>query len=256
MMKLLKKGMNIVLLVIILGQTTCIGFSGDRSNTMMMKSMIEEEQTGKITIERICEEWKTDNMDESHVAKEYSINADVERSEYKIHLVGVPNIGIKVTDGNSMERSEFIQGENFKVLIPIEAIGKQKEDIVFKIYAITKLKTGENKWEEKECVLDEIYMIDDAQKEQKDGGDKTEDKEEFTDNSKENKEEKQEGEETIEKEKIEKIEMKKEEDVKEENQIDKGKKGWIKNKTEKEKYQKENKLVEQRHEKLLPRTGF
>lgn len=175
-MRLLKRTINIVLLVILLLKTTCIGFSGGEATSKITKSIERENQEGKVAIERICEEWKTDNIDEKYVSKEYFINANLENTDYKIRLINAPNIGIKVTDGNSVELSEFVRGENFKVLIPIEAIDKQTQDITFKICAITSLKTQEEQWVQKEGLLEEIYIIDDKQKVTKDEDEKIEEK--------------------------------------------------------------------------------
>lgn len=78
-----------------------------------------------IDINKNDEEWKQDEKDKNYVSKTYSVTAGAKISNYKV-IVSKENSedigGIKLTDENNNEKSEFMPEEKFKILIPIKEL--------------------------------------------------------------------------------------------------------------------------------------
>ena len=82
----------------------------------------ETQISNTITINRIDSEWKQDSIDKSYAYKVYSVQAGSSIMNYTVDVTkeGSESIGgIKITDENNQEKSEFSPNENFKILIPI-----------------------------------------------------------------------------------------------------------------------------------------
>lgn len=84
------------------------------SNTTKLNSTIniKEEETM----------WRVDKLDTNYVSKEFTTTASAGIKNYNINLSGDLIEGIKVTDTNNTEKSEFAGNEKFKILIPIKNI--------------------------------------------------------------------------------------------------------------------------------------
>lgn len=105
-----------------------IGSAGQRTLNAM-KNIINNAQNSNetqisntITINRIDSEWKQDSIDKSYAYKVYSVQAGSSIMNYTVDVTkeGSESIGgIKITDENNQEKSEFSPNENFKILIPI-----------------------------------------------------------------------------------------------------------------------------------------
>ena len=105
-----------------------IGTAGQRTLNAM-KNIINNAQNSNetqisntITINRIDSEWKQDSIDKSYAYKVYSVQAGSSIMNYTVDVTkeGSESIGgIKITDENNQEKSEFSPNENFKILIPI-----------------------------------------------------------------------------------------------------------------------------------------
>ena len=106
-----------------------IGEEGIRT-LQAMKNIIANSQNSSetklsstITINKNISEWKQDEIDKNYVSKTYSVFAKSNISNYKITISkeGSDNLGgIKLTDENNNEKSEFKPSEKFKILVPIK----------------------------------------------------------------------------------------------------------------------------------------
>ena len=61
--------------------------------------------------------WKIDEIDKNYVSKEFSVTASAGVKDYKVNLTGELIEGMKITDMNNKEKSEFVDDEKFKILI-------------------------------------------------------------------------------------------------------------------------------------------
>lgn len=66
--------------------------------------------------------WELDKIDKRYVSKEFTITASAGIEDYETILTGNIIEGTKITDINNNEKSKFIEGESFKVLIPVQNI--------------------------------------------------------------------------------------------------------------------------------------
>ena len=94
-----------------------------------------------ITINKNISKWEQDTKEPEYLSKLYSISAGAQIENYKIKLTNKTgeNIGgIKLTDENNNEKTEFKPNEKFKILVPLKNI---KQDGEIKIEVQTKIKT-------------------------------------------------------------------------------------------------------------------
>ena len=82
--------------------------------------------------------WKIDEKDNRYVSKTFKLNSTSSNGRFDIHCDRVTFKGMRITDLNNVDKTEFPIGENFKILIPIETM---KEDGSFEIVARTILNT-------------------------------------------------------------------------------------------------------------------
>ena len=124
-----------------------IGEAGQRTLNAFRKIISDAENSSEtkisstIAINRESDEWKQDELDENYISKTYSVTAGAEISIYKINVVkedGSNLEGIKLTDENNQEKTEFIPSEKFKVLIPIKSL---IEDGKIKLTVEAEIKT-------------------------------------------------------------------------------------------------------------------
>lgn len=83
----------------------------------------ETKLSSTIEINKLDSEWKQDVIDKEYVSKTYSVTANANIKNYKIAITkeNAQDIGgIKVTDMQNNEKSEFLTNETFKVLVPIK----------------------------------------------------------------------------------------------------------------------------------------
>ena len=84
--------------------------------------------------------FEVDNKDKQYISKTYSIEAGTTITNYNVQLLRenkeLPE-GIKVTDENNSEKSEFLPNEKFKILIPIKNMTNENS---FNIEVQTKIK--------------------------------------------------------------------------------------------------------------------
>lgn len=106
-----------------------IGGAGERTLNAFRKIINDAENSTEtkisstITINRDSAEWEQDELDKNYVSKTYSITAGADISNYKITVERENNkdlLGIKLTDENNQEKTEFAPNEKFKILIPIK----------------------------------------------------------------------------------------------------------------------------------------
>lgn len=110
-----------------------IGIAGERTLNAM-KKIINDAQNSQETkisstlfVNKLNGEWKIDDIDNNFVSKIYNVTAGANIGNYKISLENeaAENLGgIKVTDLQNNEKSEFISNEKFKILIPIKELTK------------------------------------------------------------------------------------------------------------------------------------
>ena len=113
------------------GQRTLNAFRQIISNA---ENSNETKISNTITINKNDSEWKQDNIDEKYVSKIYSVTAGAKISNYKITLSredGAGLGGIKLTDENNQEKTEFMPDEKFKILIPIKNLTEDGKINIF-----------------------------------------------------------------------------------------------------------------------------
>lgn len=82
----------------------------------------ETKLSSTLTINKNISDWKQDNIDKNYVSKIYSVSAKSNVSSYKITLTKENSDlgGIKLTDENNNEKTEFASNQKFKILVPIK----------------------------------------------------------------------------------------------------------------------------------------
>ena len=111
-----------------------IGEAGQRTLNALKKIVNDANNStatqisSTITINKNDKEWTQDNLDKNYVSKTYSVTAGASISNYTI-TVSKENAedigGIKLTDENNKEKSEFMPNEKFKILIPIKNLTEE-----------------------------------------------------------------------------------------------------------------------------------
>lgn len=124
-----------------------IGEAGQRTLNAM-KRIIENANhsnetkiSSTITIQKIENEWKQDNKEKEYVSKSYQVTAGASIENYKITISKENNQdlgGIKLTDEENNEKTEFEPNEKFKILIPIKNLTQNGN---FNIKVEAKVKT-------------------------------------------------------------------------------------------------------------------
>lgn len=106
-----------------------IGEAGQRTLNAMYSiinnanNSSETKLSSTIGINKLDNEWKQDEINKEYVSKTYSVTANANIKSYKIAITkeNAQDIGgIKVTDMQNNEKSEFSANETFKVLVPIK----------------------------------------------------------------------------------------------------------------------------------------
>lgn len=124
-----------------------IGEAGNRTLNAMRKILQDANNSKEnmisstITINKNISKWEQDTKEPEYLSKLYSISAGAQIENYKIKLTnktGENPGGIKITDENSNEKTEFKPNEKFKILVPLKNI---KQDGEIKIEVQTKIKT-------------------------------------------------------------------------------------------------------------------
>lgn len=124
-----------------------IGEAGSRTLNAMAQiiqnaeNSTETKISSTITIDKVSEEWKQDEINKNYAYKTYQVTAGAEIENYKITIQkeNAEDIGgIKITDEQNQERNEFAPNEKFKVLIPIK---NMTENGTIKLSVESKIKT-------------------------------------------------------------------------------------------------------------------
>lgn len=125
-----------------------IGEAGARTLQAMKNIIANAQNSGEtklsstITINKNVSDWKQDEKDKNYVSKIYTVTAKSNIKNYKITLSkkGSDNLGgIKLTDENNNEKSEFTPKEKFKILVPIKNM-TEKGEITIKAEAQVETK--------------------------------------------------------------------------------------------------------------------
>ena len=101
----------------------------------------ETKLSSTIEINKLDSEWKQDEIDTKYVSKTYSVTANASIKNYKIAITkeNQQDIdGIKITDMQNNEKSEFASNETFKVLVPIK---NMTETGIFKLTVEGQVQT-------------------------------------------------------------------------------------------------------------------
>lgn len=124
-----------------------IGEAGERT-LRAMKNIINNAQNSNetkisstITINKNTSDWKQDEKEKDYVSKLYSVQAGANIENYKVTIKKESESdlgGIKLTDENNLEKSEFSPDEKFKILIPIK---NMREKTHFNILVEAKVET-------------------------------------------------------------------------------------------------------------------
>ena len=124
-----------------------IGEAGTRTLNALYKIVNDANQTTEtqisniVDIQKLQEYWQQDKNDSQYVSKTYKVNSNTNIQNYTVNVTdesGQAIEGIKITDQNNQEKSEFGSNEIFKILIPIK---QMKEDKNIKIDVQTQIET-------------------------------------------------------------------------------------------------------------------
>lgn len=124
-----------------------IGEAGNRTLNALKKivaqaqSSTETQISNHVTIKREQTQFKQDDIDKNYISKTYSVKAQTSISNYNISLEkGAKELpeGIKITDCQNQEKTEFGANEKFKILIPFQNI-KEQGNFILKVKS--KLQT-------------------------------------------------------------------------------------------------------------------
>lgn len=124
-----------------------IGEAGQRTLNALKKIVADSENSSEtkisnnVKINKGNDDWKQDNIDKNYLSKEYSISSESDIKNYRIEIINEDKIdigGIKLTDLQNREKSEFAPNEKFKIMIPIKNL---TESGSLKIKVDTKMKT-------------------------------------------------------------------------------------------------------------------
>ena len=106
------------------------GAAGERTLSAMKKivntarTSTETKASSNLTIKSNNSLWTIDKNDSNYVSKIFTVTAAAGIQNYKISLSGNIVEGMKLTDSNNIEKSEFKSNEQFKILIPIKNLEK------------------------------------------------------------------------------------------------------------------------------------
>lgn len=92
---------------------------------------IANKSTQKQNLEPMCEllsddNWKEDDIDPKCISKVYNVNSNIENGTYKAQVTEKID-GLKVVNMNNEEISSIPLNERFKILFPINKLGKEME---------------------------------------------------------------------------------------------------------------------------------
>ena len=91
-------------------------------NTARSSTEVKPSSTLNITSNNA--KWEIDLIDKNYVSKEFTVTASAGIKDYKVALTGDVVEGTKIVDNNNIEKSQFADGEKFKILIPIKNLHK------------------------------------------------------------------------------------------------------------------------------------
>ena len=126
---------------------TPIGESGNRTVSAIKKivnaakNSNENQASNSIVVKRLKDNFEQDAIQKEYISKTYQINTNAAYSKYNVKLLKANNKlaeGIKVTDLNNKEKTQFSANEKFKVIIPISQINNKGN---FKIEITTSVNT-------------------------------------------------------------------------------------------------------------------
>ncbi len=124
-----------------------IGEAGERTLNALYQivnnanNSSEVQFSNQVDIQKLQDSWEQDEIDSYYVSKTYSVSSATNIDNYTVSVTdenGDAIEGIKITDENNQEKSEFASSEIFKILIPIKSM---TEDNNIKIHIDTKVAT-------------------------------------------------------------------------------------------------------------------
>lgn len=122
-----------------------IGPAGERTRNAMQQivdiatSTTNYKPSANIVIEDKQGMWDVDNIDKKYISKVYSIKTEAPLDSYNIIATGNIVNGTIFTDLNNNVKSTYTNGENFKILMPIQEL-KQNGEFDIKVSAQVETK--------------------------------------------------------------------------------------------------------------------
>lgn len=86
-----------------------------------VKESTETKISSIVDIKKINEDWEVDAIDKNCVSFSYEVHTNAESPKYKVSMDS-SLVGAKITDKDNKEKSEFKQGEIFKLVVPIKEL--------------------------------------------------------------------------------------------------------------------------------------
>jgi len=112
---------------------SAIGESGERVLSALTKivnnarTSSQVKVSSNLEINQINSLWQIDKADSKYVFQEFSVTANAGVDSYKVEISNLNLEGVKITDVENKDKTEFKSKEKFKVLIPITNILKDGE---------------------------------------------------------------------------------------------------------------------------------
>lgn len=121
-----------------------VGEAGQRTLNALKKivttarNSTEVPGSSQITIQEKTNMFAVDTIDKNFISKEYALSSAATNGNYTVSLEGDYPKGTLVTDVNNKIKNQFAQGENLKILIPINTT--QKGSFTLKVTGELKTK--------------------------------------------------------------------------------------------------------------------
>ncbi len=102
------------------------------------RSSSDTKPSAIINIKTTDESWERDGKEGEYASKTFTVETNVESTEYTVELKDVKMNNLKIVDENNNEKRKFKSTEKFKILIPIS---EMLEDGNFEVEVTANMKT-------------------------------------------------------------------------------------------------------------------
>lgn len=106
-------------------------------NQILDNAKNSKEEIGELKIEiNEDSEWKEDELNEKYISKTYSVSSEININKFKVDIENMSE-KVLVTDINNNPKTDFLENDKFKILIP----STKKTNVEFKINITAQLES-------------------------------------------------------------------------------------------------------------------